>query len=222
MEQRMVSQESNRFIYNIKDNGLGFYLIIPKSTKVNITLDLIDNLNDNVVKNIPFDNGKVYAIPEVDMSVFEKLKANDADSFVALDDAYAKIINKTYQILTYNHIEVDRNIYFVEEANYGVFQGWFIKKYGGRVNLIKKEVSFPKAVSPINTLNTSFSLGDTAALSAVDIQKSDMALSSVSSDDTFNNDEIKNLEGKDFGFVSYVLLGVVVAVVSLVLLYFLV
>ena len=211
MEQRIVSQETNRFIYYITNELDSFYLMIPKNKTVKLMIDVRDGLTDDVVRNMALVQDKAIILPVVNANVFERIKLNQVDAFNELDTVLSKIINLSYQILTYNHLEVENSIYLMENNAIPAFMTWFIQKYQGRVILERQVLSNPiSAQIPQPT-----------------------SVEEVKQDDSFINKTIPNVEipeiekpitmdeTKDLGFVSYVLLGVVVAIASLIFLYFL-
>ena len=113
-------------------------------------------------------------------------------------------MNLSHQILSYNKLNVNQVVYLKNHPNYSVFCDWFSKKYSGRVRLIEEE---------------------RVSVSAPVVQKSNSTIEKqivqtpVNENEVLGNDDQVTREGS-LGFVSYVLLGVVVAVLSLVFLYF--
>ncbi len=200
MEKRIVLQEDNRYIYWIKGEDSVFYLSIPKATQVNLVLNLIPNVTDDVMKNLKHDGDKVMVVPIVDGDVLDRVKVNNATDFQTLDGIFSSTINMAYQILSYNHLQVNEVVSFLENSSFESFQTWFIQKYQGRVILIKEKKELD-SVPPVQEVS-----------------------SVIEENNSLKNQEVVANTNKSgsMGFVSYVLLGVVVAVLSLVMLYFLI
>ena len=200
MEQRVVSQDHNRYIYYIKEDYYSFYMLIPSSASVNLVLSIMDEPNDDKIKSLPFLVDKVIVIPVVDSRILSMIKQNSSEGFQALEKMFSNVLNLSHQILTYNHLQVDEHVYFDENMSYSSFQTWFIQKYGGRVISYK----IPYEVKEDNIVNMPIDVMDNSLV-----------------DEDKNSFESSN-RNSGLGFVSYVLLGVVVAVASLILLYFLI
>ena len=218
MEQRVVFQSERKYIYFISDSDVNFYLIIPRCQKVSLVLKLVSPIDDNAVQGIGDVDDKVIIVPILSNELLNGLMQNHVDSFNAVDTIFSNALNLAHKILTYNHLEVDMSVYFDEPTDYSTFHSWFIQKYGGRVLSI--QLSPQKVVDSSNlenhqTLDTSASLEQQNRTVTADV-KNDNIDEEV--DAQLSHNQLP--EGKDFGFVSYVLLGVVVAVVSLIFLYF--
>ena len=201
MEQRIVLQEADRYIYYIKENHCSFYMIIPRSSMVNLVIKMIGYVDDEKVKSVVPHLNKVIIIPVIDANLLSSVQQNSLESFNAVDAAFSIIVNLSHQILTYNHVQVDTTVYFDECAEYATFQSWFIQKYEGRVVPIKLV-----SEQPLTTDD-----------SALDVASNVVEDSNEKDDAVFEQSDLPS--NRDFGFVSYVLLGVVVAVISLVFLY---
>ncbi len=206
MEQRIVSQQANRYIYFIKDNNYSFYMLIPKSSKVSLVLNITDNVDDEKIKSMPLNLENVIVVPNINEQILSNIKQNNLEYFEFLNELFSKILNLSYQILTYNHLEVNNQIYFNESQTYTTFYNWFIQKHDGRVAPIKLENSQKKEIEKPNITNTNVLENNPP------LEKKEEKIQT-----TLPTEEVSH--GKEFGFVSYVLLGVVVAVISLVFLY---
>ena len=219
MEQRIVLQSERKYIYFISDSDVNFYLIIPRCQKVSLVLKLVSPIDDNVVQEIGDVDDKVIIVPILSNELLNGLMQNHVDSFNAVDTIFSNALNLAHRILTYNHLEVDMAVYFDENTNYSTFHSWFIQKYGGRVLSIQLS---PQRVVDTSHLENNQPLDTSASLE----QQNHVVPTSDAKNDNIDEEVDVQLshnqlsEGKDFGFVSYVLLGVVVAVVSLIFLYF--
>ena len=58
MERKVILQTSEQCIYYIKDTSLEFYLIIPNNKEVSIVLGLFPEVNEGIVKTLPFEKDK--------------------------------------------------------------------------------------------------------------------------------------------------------------------
>lgn len=218
MEQRIVLQSEKKYIYFISDSDVNFYLIIPRCQKVSLVLKLVYPVDDNVVQGISDVDDKVIIVPILSNELLNGLMQNHVDSFNAVDTIFSNALNLAHRILTYNHLEVDMAVYFDENTNYSTFHSWFIQKYGGRVLSIQLS---PQKVSD-SSLEHHQELDTTTSLEQQNqtVPTSDAKNDNVDEEVDVQLSQSQLPEGKDFGFVSYVLLGVVVAVVSLLFLYF--
>ena len=209
MEQRIVLQEKTKFIYFIKENDISFYLMIPNNQKLSIVLNIIDNINDEQVKTLESIPNHAMIIPVLSYELLESVLKNQAEDFNRLDSICSKMINFSHKTLTYNHLQVDSSVFLVENQKYTMFNTWFIRKYGGRVSLIKQNNT---TSSEINRENASPVIKGNPQTNEQEKKINEPNLSEITQDSS----------QKDLGFVSYVLLGVVAAVASLIFLYFII
>ena len=231
MERRVVLQTSDQCIYFIKDTNLDFYIVIPNSKRVSIVLGIFPDVGDNDIKSLPKESDKVIVVPVINGQILTNANHLDTVSFKYLDNVLSYLINASYKVLTHNKLEVDKKILLNNHSMYSNFNNKYIEKYQGRVelyNLIQKsnpdvgtvstEVFEPvsattviptfKPVEPMfENSNSSNSVLDTLEDSVYSDVSSDKEVPVVSGDN------------KEPGFVSYILLGVLSAVVLLVLLY---
>ncbi len=215
MEQKVIEKSQERCIFLIHESNFDFYLIIPNSKKVNLVLTIFQNIQDEQIRIFPFYQDKAIVAPIVDSRILTGLKENQENFFQYFDKFLSNLINVTYQILTYNHIEVDFKILFNNDLSYIEFNRWYTKKYNGRVELIQLETT-PQPVK--KEVQTEASLTSTPTLKEETLSTID----SLPPDDLSENNTVSSTKEKEPGFVSYVLLGVVVAVISLIFLYFLI
>lgn len=218
MEQFEIERKNNRFIYLIKDTNLEFYLLIPNNPKVNMVLNIMENVNNDIVKTIPDYLDKVLVVPVLNNRVIEFLKTPSL-SYEQSDNYFSGLINMAYKILMHNNIKVDALIYLNNNPTFNNFNNYFVNKYNSKVSLINLQTTPVSTISNANQPTTPI-VGETKEASN-EIPKEL---------DNIYNDEIvvKNTENnksdtnkKEPGFISYVLLGVIIAVVSLVFLYML-
>lgn len=214
MEQFEIERKEKRFIYLIKDTGLEFYILIPNNNKVSIVLNIIENINNDNVKNIPEFIDKVLVIPVLNSSIINYLKT-PASVYKEADNYFSNLINLAYKILTHNRIAVDPLVYLNNDNLYNSFNNYFVNKFAGRVNLLNislQPTNIPTEVNKIEVPNKEIKKDLPQDLD--DIYNGEITLKET-------NVSKKDTNKKEPGFVSYVLLGVMIAVLSLIFLYML-
>ena len=202
MEQVVVEKSGTRFIYLIKDNNIQFYLIIPNNNKVSMVLNIMENVGDERVKKIVEFNDKVLVIPVLNSSIISYLK-NDSLQYNQADNYFSNLINKVYNILAHNNITVNNKVYLNNDLEFSGFNNYFVNKFKGRVDLISLE------------------LNGVLDKNEGSIFQTPSVLDSIYNEDISTTSKNPEMIGKNHepGFVSYVLLGVFVAILSLVFLY---
>ena len=226
MEQKIISKTEEQCIYLMKETNLDFYLIIPNHKQVSIVLGLFPNITEEIIKTLPKENDKAIVIPIINNQILTSANHLDTTSFKYLDSVLSYLINTAYKILTFNQLEVNNKILLNNHSSLENFNQKYIEKYQGRVelyNLISKPTPTPvpdinqnifeptplpqqsieptkqpEPTSPTNTLEDSIEplLNDEPVITSPDMK-----------------------DAREPGFVSYILLGVLVAVISLVFLY---
>lgn len=226
MEQKMIHKTSKQCVFFIKDNNLDFYLIIPNSRQVNIVLGLFSDVNDDMIKSLSDENDKALVVPVISNQILTSANHLDTTSFKYLDGIFSYLINISYKILTGNKIGVDKKILINNNPLYENFNNKYLEKYQGRVELYnlvkkvdttqsifttveeKKEATF-KPVEPLFQNQVTNDVRDAIEESIEPILYDEPVITS--------SDKIGDT--REPGFVSYVLLGVLIAVISLVFLY---
>ena len=212
MEQFEIERKSNRLIYLIKESNIEFYLIIPNNKQVSMVLNIMENINNDLVKNIPDLTDKVLVIPVLNGNIINYLKSN-VSVYEQADNYFSNLINTAYKILMHNNLIVQQLVYINNNVLFSNFNNYFVNKFNGRVSLIE-----------LNLQPSSVIKKENVEVSSAMTQKQELG----SELDNIYNDEIvlkedksekDNVNKKEPGFVSYVLLGVLSAVISLVFLY---
>jgi hypothetical protein len=226
MNQTLVANVNNKNVYLINNNNIPFYVCLPSEKKANIVLNLVDDVNginmtnnmESLTKEITnmynkFDYADIAVVsPIIDNNLLEQAKLNNNEQiFGYLDKVMSYLINTVYKLLRDNNIEVDNKIKLNNNRSYSDFNDWFVKRYNGRV-----ELADYNSMSNVNAISSEFEK---------ESQTMDFASSAIANEvldetrpiDTINNNV--STSPKEPGFVSYVLLGVIVAVISLVILY---
>lgn len=212
MVQRMILKTQERCIYEIEEKELKFYLLIPNTKKVFLTICLMENPTDISIQKILFDQSKVFVIPKIENTFLERIKINSEQAFNDLDKYLSSLINLSHQIIVYNHIEVESVVYF-NSLSFPNFETWFIQKYQGRVAATK--INYQSEEKPQPVIKEPDTIDNTMTLAA-SIENSNKI---APPEDIEIEKPEQEEKSHDLGFVSYVLLGVIVAVVSLVFLY---
>ena len=222
MNQALITNVDNKNVYLVRDNNISFYICVPSSNKVSIVLNLVDNSNlinmnnanmtdltnciNDIYSKFHFNDVAVVT-PVIDNNVFEQVKLGSEQAFLYLDKVMGYLINTSYKYLTGNNIGVDEKIKFNNNTNYSKFNEYFVNRYKDRVLL----VNYNEA--PVNAFENK----------SVNSSGSDMVANNVLENtsviDTIDTSVNSSGNIKEPGFVSYVLLGVLVAVATLVLLY---
>lgn len=201
MEQIKIEGNEKRFIYLIREGDIQFYMLIPNCRKVNLLFSIFEHPTNEQVQSMELVLDKVVLVPVVAEQIMTGIKKNQEIYFEYLDKIVSLVINLAYKILTHNHIEIDSLIYYHHAPEYAMFYEWFQKKYQDRV-------------APISVVGQTKSVNleeqnDSLKVQSTDLEQSPPKVEKKSSEKIENG----------AGFVSYVLLGVLVAVVSLVFLY---
>lgn len=212
MEQKIIEKKANQCIYFIKETNLSFYLIIPNSRQVKIVLGLFDEVNDEFVKNIPVQSDKTIVIPVIGGDILNQANIVGTPSHNYLNQVLSFLINTSHKILTHNNISVDNQIYLNQSSKLDVFNQNFIAKYQGRVQAIN---IFPEKsiASPVSIVEEPITKEEPTLSPNID------NVLPTQSPIEEQEEPLPQIETHEPGFVSYVLLGVLVAVISLVFLY---
>lgn len=228
MNQTLVANVSNKNVYLINNQSVPFYICIPNGGKASIVLNLVNDVRgismNNNMTNLTNEVTNIYSkfnfsdvavvTPILDSNLLEQAKLNINDQVLGyLDKVMGYLINTAYTILNNNNIMVDNKIKFNNNISYRNFNEWFVKKYNGRVEL----VDYYNA--PVNKFD------NVSQLSVTNNEESAIADNVLNNTSTISTVSVSNSnnvsDNKEPGFVSYVLLGVIVAVISLVILYML-
>lgn len=228
MNQTLVTNVLGKNVYLVNNQNFSFYICTPTNGKASIILNLVDNVNlismNNNLTNVTNEVTSIYnkfnfsdlavVTPIFDSNLLEQVKLNNnTQIFEYMDKFMGALINSAYTFLTNNNIVVDNKIKLNNNPSYNIFNKWFVERYNTRVEL----VDYNNA--PINKFdnvsNNSLPQNDDSALASNVLDNTAV----ISTLDSVKNDE-RNVPSEP-GFVSYILLGVIVAVISLIILYML-
>lgn len=249
MEQKVLMKTSKRCLYQISEANLEFYLLIPNARRVHLVLGLDLNINEYFQNEGADLADKAVVIPILSSQFLQEIVRGQEAYFSKLDQIFSFLINTAYKILTYNHLQVEQQIYFVRNNQYQQFLSWFLNKYSSRIMVIDfalnsdftSSTNLSSSVASLGVINDNTAKKSTNGISndvpasftrdgAVNgsVMDQDGGVSSgagetfVQSDFSEQKESISPTATRDLGFVSYVLLGVLAAVISLVFLYFII
>lgn len=214
MEQKVVERNQEQCIFLIRESNIDFYLVIPNCKKVHIVLGLFLDVTVDFIKSIPKQNDKALVIPVLNRQFLEQIHNGQVQNYASLDNVLSFLINTSYQILTYNHIGVETQILLHNNADFISYNQQFVSKYQGRVQLIDL---LPKEVIQPEEVVSSVSVDPPVHENVLQSDVSDIMPDSMEENQEQLSPNLR--EAREPGFVSYVLLGVLVAVISLVFLY---
>lgn len=229
MEQKIIYKTEERCIFFMKDTNLDFYLVIPNNKQVSIVLGIFPNITEQVIKTLPTEKDKAIVIPVINEQILTSANHLDPTSFKYIDSVFSYLINISYKILTHNNLTVNQKILLNNHSLYENFNQKYIEKYQTRVelyNLFQKTTNTPNKnifesipqsdpKPEFKPVEPPFTPKPTNNNKADDLEE-------VIDPILYDEPVITSPEKKDShepGFVSYVLLGVIVAVISLVFLY---
>lgn len=228
MSGNFITKINDSNIYLINDKNISYFLSIPdNSPRVNIAINIYEGIDSNNVSDVfslvNRDNLSIIS-PIFDSSVLNELKNNNQPMFINVDKYLSYLINSVYSILKSNNKEVETKIVLINYDIYSEFNKWFKEKYKERVNSVDVN-SDTREFQPMDITNM-FHRED-LGIPAVNTASGNIAsnvLDNTQQMDMLNDEQEGKVRVKtrDLGFVSYVLLGVVVAITSLLLLYLLI
>lgn len=214
VEQKVIERNQEQCIFLIRESNIDFYLVIPNCKKVHIVLGVFLDVTVDFIKSIPKQNDKALVIPVLNRQFLEQIHNGQVQNYASLDNVLSFLINTSYQILTYNHIEVETQILLHNNADFISYNQQFVSKYQGRVQLIDL---LPKEVIQPEEVVSSVSVDPPVHENVLQSEVSDIMPDSMEENQEQLSPNLR--EAREPGFVSYVLLGVLVAVISLVFLY---
>jgi len=221
MNKTFVASLENHDIYLINTNKTTFYFNISKMKgNTNITIDANykknNSVNDIITYYEKIDNYNITLV--IPVAKFE----NDEKLFKQQSNILSEAINCTYKFLTNNSVTVGNNINIIKHSTRSDFIDFFVNKFETRVRyitlekLVQEEVPYNK----INAANISFVVGKPE----IELTIKDEEMDKIISETQKRNNETNELNSKpkysfaSSGHVSYYLLGVLTAIVTLTIL----
>ena len=246
MKETLICSLDKHNIYYLNDANASFYILVPykeySDTNISIrlksnyqTYDLTKNSIDvvteelvNYYKNL--DNYNITLIlPVFYNDILTRIRTvEDIEMYKQVDRYLGYIFNTAYGFLTKNNIKVNNSIYVINNDSFKKFTNWFVSRYNNRIEyktileLVRGNGSY-NSYNVIETPNINFVVGkdnepNIEKTAEMELETFDNLAKKVINDD--KKEERVNLRvAESGGFVSYVLLGVIAFVVSLVLLY---
>jgi len=220
MKNTLYLELNKHNIYLLEDDNISFYISVPKSEvfpSTNISIDLKDtfnkinpNTNDliyvkdelkNIYEDIDYENITL-VIPLFKNNILDMIKNTPSQNlFIYLDKCITYIINNAYIFLTQSKINVNTKIIIINNDKFQEFITWFEGRYQSRIDTKQYAELLGEFTSVIPVLNT-------------------QAISNIPTEKKENNNKIEVNENRG-GFISYLLLGIIGIVLTLIILYLL-
>lgn len=212
MEKRVIEQNPNRNIFLIEDGKLSFYLLIPNSYVMSITIGLFENINDDMIKLIPNHSDKAIVVPVINNQILSRMNVIGSDEYNYMDKLLSYLINTSYNILSRYQWKIEKEVYLNQNVSFTNFNNAYLEKYKGRI--------FPVDLFPKNEVKEEVPAVVNNVLDNNIVNNGGINMpTEVMEESAVQEEFIPKKRVREPGFVSYVLLGVIVAVVSLVFLY---
>lgn len=246
MKETLICSLEKHHIYYFNDSNVSFFMLTPykEYTDTNISIRLKSNYDTydltknslevvtneliNYYKNL--DNYNITLIlPVFYDDVLNRIRVvDDMEIYQKLDRYLGYIFNTAYAFLTKNNIKVNNSIYVINNDSFNKFTNWFVARYNNRIeyktilDLVKKNGTYSN-YNVIETPNINFVVGKDEEPTIdktveMELETFDSFARDVMPTDN-NKKAVKNRKDTSSGFVSYILLGVITFVVSIVLLY---
>lgn len=210
VEQSLIFNDNTRVIYRFKSGKVLFYLVIPKNNRVNLCIDM-EVFDDSNINSIKLGDSYACIVPILDVNIRNRIIMGDVNFMGGMDKYISECLNLSHKILTHNNISVDGTVYYNHVDGLEKFESFFGERYKDRVKVINEKKESILESNDVGLLNNQ-------------VQRTpvDIPMSSVNIDTLDDGTSGASNNRKEMGFVSYVLLGVVFAVLSLLFLYFIV
>ena len=236
MKETLIYKLNKHNIYYISTPSYGFYILVPFTdyTDTNIVLRLKGNyqsydLNKNSLESVTEELINYYkSIDNYNVTLVLQI-FYDGILYQRLDGYLGNIFNNAYAFLTKNNIKVNSNIYIINNDSFKTFTNWFVSRYNNRIEyktileLVKQSDHF-NSYDMVETPSINFVVGkneEPKLDKTVEIETEtfnsmtrDIVDTESKKKETFQSNKKNNA-----GFVSYILLGVVSFVVSMLLLF---
>lgn len=243
MKETLICSLDKHYIYYLSNSRYSFYILVPfkEYTDTNIAIRLKGNyqnydLNRNSIdvvtnelidyyKNL--DNYNITLMLPVfyDDILLRVMNVNDMEKYQILDRYLGEMFNSAYSFLTKNNIKVNSNIYVINNESFSRFTNLFVSRYNNRIEyktileLIKQNDSF-NSYNIVETPSINFvvSKNEEPTIEKT-VQLELETFDEIAKEDSNIVKKMPNKKDNNGGYVSYVLLGVIVFVISLLLLW---
>ncbi len=233
MNNTLIGNVGNKNIYLVQDEKIPFYIGIPNEQSATIVINLVDNIDTinptkTALTEIPNKITEIYnkfnyegvavVTPVIDGKIMNGVKENIDPQYTSfLNKAIGYLINKAYSELKQNGKEIFKQIKLNNNETYLGFNERFASMYPDRIELVKYD----------NAPTNNFVNQTNIPMPTIGPEENTVAnTTNIALDDAYKDVEEEpagdaSPTKKEPGFVSYVLLGVIVAVLSLIGLYLL-
>ena len=234
MNQTLVSTIGNKNIFLVSDEKIPFYISIPEEQNVSIVINLLDNPDEvntskanmaeipnkvTEINNKFVGEGIAVVTPIIDTQIMTGVKENTNPQYISfLNQSIGYIINKAYDCLKQNGKSLYQQIKLNNNETYRAFNEKFASMYPDRIELGKYDETITNTFVNQSNIPVTPIAPDNQELANTTNIGLDEAYTEVNETPVEEKGKTKT---KEPGFVSYVLLGVIVAILSLVGLYLL-
>lgn len=217
-----VERTKERSIFLMTSQNLSYYIIVPLMKQVKILLGLMENVDNTIIKEVPVLSDKVVVVPVLNQQMVDYLKSM-GNSYTGDSLKYfIGLVNNVVGLLRHNGKEVEPVVIFNNSEHFKGFINYFVSKVPNRMQVSDKDLLKKEVVT--NVLSND-------VINQIPVASEPLTRSSYVKDDVYQmGEELQQTQTKGLvktrsrepGFVSYVLLGVLVAVMTLILLYMLI
>lgn len=244
MKETLICSLEKHNIYYVNNSNCGFYILVPfkEYADTNIAVRLKSNyqnydLNKNSLEAVTselinyyknLDNYNITLILPIfyDDILSRIITVEDMDKYVVLEKYLGQMFNSAYSLLTKNNIKVNNNIYVINNDSFKGFTNWFVSRYNNRIEyktileLIKQNDSF-NSYNVVETPNINFVVSKNEVPSIektvqLEVETFNSVVKEMETNSKVNSEK---KETDNAGYVSYIFLGAIVFVVSLLLLW---
>lgn len=246
MKETLICSLEKHHIYYFNDSNASFFMLTPykeyADTNISIrlksnydtydltknSLEVVTNELINYYRNL--DNYNITLIlPVFYDDVLNRIRVvDDMEIYQKLDRYLGYIFNTAYAFLTKNNIKVNNSIYVINNDSFNKFTNWFVARYNNRIeyktilDLVKENGTYSN-YNVIETPNINFVVGKDEEPTIDKTVEMELETFDSFARDVMPTDSgkkaVNNRKDTSSGFVSYILLGVITFVVSIVLLY---
>lgn len=209
--------EKGRKIYLIKTQSYSYYIIIPIKQQVRVLLDIRENVSVDKIIETPVLNDMAVLVPVINEGIFNYLKAPQ-NSYSQGTDYFSAILSNASGLLRHNRKVVELVALFNNNDSISNFINYFVSNFPNVIQKSDRDLLRGEIVGSV--VNNASMMNQGVVGADVPLVDPNAAVYNEPAKEV-TNESTTNKNGEP-GFVSYVLLGVVIAIVSLVFLYMLI